>query len=215
MSNYSKITNFTAKDALAIGDINKRINGTLLDAEFNPIASAIATKIDKVAGEAGEIPIFTSSGGLESSNKTIVTILNAIYPVGSIYTNAAEATNPATLLGFGTWVAFGAGRVMVGLDSGDTNFDTLGETGGSKDAIVVSHNHGITDSGHTHTQDGNIGGHFSYSAGGGTAGVGFPYQANVNVTTSVTGISINSAGVSGANKNLQPYITVYMWKRTV
>ena len=54
------------------------------------------------------------------------------YPVGSIYINASVATNPATLLGFGTWAAFGAGRVMVGLDAGQTEFDTAEETGGAK-----------------------------------------------------------------------------------
>jgi hypothetical protein len=36
--------------------------------------------------------------------------LQALHPIGSIYINAGVTTNPATLLGFGTWVAFGAGR---------------------------------------------------------------------------------------------------------
>jgi hypothetical protein len=75
------------------------------------------------------------------------------YPVGSIYTNATNATNPGTLLGFGTWTAFGAGRVAVGFDAGNALFDTAEETGGSADAITVSHTHTATstDSGHTHT----------------------------------------------------------------
>jgi hypothetical protein len=63
------------------------------------------------------------------------------YPVGSIYMNAAVATNPATLLGFGTWVAFGAGRVPVGLNAADSDFNTVEGTGGSKDAIIPTHNH--------------------------------------------------------------------------
>ncbi len=145
--------------------------------------------------------------------------LAALYPVGSIYTNASVSTNPATLLGFGTWTAFGAGRVMVGFDSGNALFDTIGETGGSSDAIVVSHTHTATstDSGHTHVQDGNIGGFFQYSAGGGNPGVGIPSQTNVNVSTSTANITttINSAGSSGANANLSPYTVVYMWQRTV
>ena len=62
----------------------------------------------------------------------LTTILQAVYPVGSIYVNASVDTNPATLLGFGTWIAFGEGRVMVGQDTGDTDFDTLGETRGAK-----------------------------------------------------------------------------------
>ena len=55
-----------------------------------------------------------------------------LYPVGSIYINASVSTNPSTLFGFGTWVEFGKGRVLVGVDTGQTEFDTLGETGGAK-----------------------------------------------------------------------------------
>ena len=131
------------------------------------------------------------------------------YPVGSIYINASVSTNPATLFGFGTWAAFGAGRVMVGLNAGDSSFDTLEETGGSKDAIVVSHTHSVTDPGHNHTVgiqtktlDQNAGG--SSLAGAGTT----------TTSTASTGISISSTGASGTNANLQPYIVVYMWKRT-
>ena len=54
----------------------------------------------------------------------------ALYPVGTIYTQAGVSTNPGSLLGFGTWEAFGTGRVLVGLDAGNALMDTLGETGG-------------------------------------------------------------------------------------
>jgi len=67
--------------------------------------------------------------------------LQAVYPVGSVYINASDITSPATLFGFGTWLAIGAGRVLVGQDTGDALFDVMGETGGSKDAIVVTHTH--------------------------------------------------------------------------
>jgi hypothetical protein len=77
---------------------------------------------------------------------------NLLFPVGSIYTNATNATNPGTLLGFGTWTAFGAGRVMVGFDAGNALFDTAEETGGSADATLPTHTHTATttstDSGH-------------------------------------------------------------------
>ena len=62
----------------------------------------------------------------------IHTFLEALYPVGSIYMNAVSDTNPATLLGFGTWAAFGAGRVPVGVDTTDEDFDEGGLTGGAK-----------------------------------------------------------------------------------
>src|SRR3990172_7594580 len=76
-------------------------------------------------------------------------------PVGFVFISVVS-TNPATLLGYGTWSAFGAGRVLVGLDSGDTDFDTVEETGGAKtvtlDATMIpAHTH--TQNAHTHTQD--------------------------------------------------------------
>jgi len=138
--------------------------------------------------------------------------ISGAYPVGSIYINASNATNPATLLGFGTWVAFGAGKVMVGFDAADPSFATAEGTGGSKDAIVVSHTHGITDPGHVHSgvpivsRDIFDGGPFNYNADF--------YDQYKNTNAATTGISINSTGSSGTNANLQPYITVYMWKRT-
>lgn len=135
----------------------------------------------------------------------------ALYPVGSVYINATDATNPATLLGFGTWTAFGAGRVMVGLDAGDPLFDTAEETGGSKDAVVVAHTHTttVTDPGHAHTQA------WWTSSGVGLSN-GTYGTTSIATGSSTTGISVavNSSGVSGTNANIQPYITVRMWKRT-
>jgi hypothetical protein len=161
------------------------------------------------------------------ANQTpLATILNTIYPVGSIYTNATNATNPGTLLGFGTWVAFGAGRVMVGFNAADPLFDSAEETGGSKDAVVVSHSHTINNTSLTGSVGGNIwnrlrnnlgrSGVFSTStqtdvaAGGGD-------NAHSIVTINFDGThghTATASGESGTNKNLQPYITVYLWKRT-
>jgi hypothetical protein len=67
----------------------------------------------------------------------VIGSLEVVWPVGSVFLSTM-ATNPATLMGFGTWQAFGAGRVLVGLDSGDVNFDAVEETGGSK-----THKHAI------------------------------------------------------------------------
>jgi hypothetical protein len=140
------------------------------------------------------------------------TALQSLHPIGSIYINATNATNPGTLLGFGTWVAFGAGRVMVGFNAADPLFDSAEETGGSKDAIVASHSHGVTDPGHAHVY---VNGAPSpgYFVDGNTGPQGY-LGTSATTASATTGISIQTAGTSGTNANLQPYITVYMWKRT-
>ena len=231
MSNYTKSTNFATKDALASGNSLKIVKGTEIDTEFNNIATAIATKADLASPTftgtptlpTGTISVTQSNGNSSTAIATTAFVQAAIallYPVGSIYTNATVSTNPATLLGFGTWTAFGAGRVMVGFDSGNALFDTAEETGGSADAITVSHTHTatstVTDSGHSH----NIGADVNQAANGaGRNGVsGNPAtgpQPTSTVTTGITVATTNaSTGSSGTNANYQPYITVYAWKRT-
>lgn len=140
--------------------------------------------------------------------------LQALHPVGSIYINATNSTNPGTLLGFGTWVAFGAGRVPVGFNASNTLFDTAEETGGSADAVVVSHTHTatVTDPGHAHTY--SLTNYTNYSNGG--VDLVGRSESTTNTGSATTGISVSNSttGVSGTNANYQPYITVYMWKRT-
>jgi hypothetical protein len=230
MSDYTKSTNFATKDNLSAGNSLKILKGTELDTEFNNIATAIATKADLASPAFTGTPtlptgtIAVTQSTSDDSTKLATTafvqdialaIKQEIYPVGSIYTNSSVSTNPATLLGFGTWTAFGAGRVMVGFDSGNALFDTAEETGGSADAITVSHTHTATttstDAGHTHSAlAGGVlvgGGGLGYgTTSGGSTGTG-----NANITSTTT---VASAGSSGTNANYQPYITVYLWKRT-
>jgi hypothetical protein len=171
-------------------------------------------RLDATDGLVNAVPIANGGTGASSVAAAVSNLSASIYPVGSIYINAGVTTNPATLLGFGTWTAFGAGRVLVGLNAADSAFDTLQETGGSKDAIVVSHTHTatVTDPGHTHTADGvlqlrGVGGGFDWGAG----------TSDTRTTNSnTTGITVanSTTGSSGTNANLQPYITVCMWLRT-
>lgn len=156
--------------------------------------------------------------------------LQAVYPVGSIYINATNSTNPGTLLGFGTWAAFGAGRVPVGFNASDPLFDTAEETGGSKDAINVSHTHTFSATTASNGSHRHIGGTptqgglylFEQSATTGSwrtshvvgeTGVGM-YTDYAGAHTHTVSGSTSTEGSSGTNANLQPYITVYMWKRT-
>ena len=141
----------------------------------------------------------TVTGAITIGSNTATT-LQAVYPVGSIYINAAVATNPATLLGFGTWVAFGAGRVMVGLDATDSDFDTAQETGGAKTVTLTtsqipSHTHTATlmGNGEDETQD---------------------LPAAGDSTNPSRTMTTNATGGGGAHDNVQPYIVVYMWRRT-
>jgi hypothetical protein len=222
-----------AKDLRATG-----VTSTEFD-YLDGVTSAIQTQLNAKAPLANPALTGTPTAPTASlgTNTTqiattafVTAALQAAYPVGSIYINAASTTNPATLLGFGTWTAFGAGRVLVGQDTGDSSFNTLQETGGSKDAIVVSHTHSFSAT----TSENGL--HFhNYPKGGGSDG---PREAvaideNVNSAyTSSTDINANrgtdergnhthtvsgttsSAGASGTNANLQPYIVVKMWKRT-
>jgi hypothetical protein len=127
--------------------------------------------------------------------------VSSAWPVGSVFTSVV-ATNPATLLGFGTWSAFAAGRVLVGLDSGQTEFDTVKETGGAK-----THTLQVSEiPSHTHVQTQN-----SVATGG---LVGYAARDTSTNTQSATGYSTEATGGGGAHNNLQPYIVVHFWERT-
>ena len=221
MSEYTKSTNFASKDSLSSGDPLKIVKGTEINTEFDNIATAVATKADLASPTFTGTPAApTASSGTNTTQLAttafVTTALQAIYPVGSIYTNASVATNPGTLLGFGTWTAFAAGRVLVGFNASNSLFDTAEETGGSADAIVVSHTHTatttITDPGHLHTVNG------AANEAGGAIGPTANTSLTANTSTATTGITaattVASAGSSATNANYQPYITVYMWKRT-
>ena len=233
MSDYTKSTNFATKDNLSSGNALKIVKGTEIDTEFNNIATAIATKADLASPTftgtptlpTGTIAVTQSSGSNTTTIATTAFVQAAIallYPVGSVYTNASVSTNPATLLGFGTWTAFGAGRVMVGFDSGNALFDAAEETGGSADAITVSHTHTATttstDSGHSHGSTVGSGfisnGGSEQLAGGNNLNFGRPNTTATATASISSSTTVASAGSSGTNANYQPYITVYAWKRT-
>jgi len=225
MSDYTKATNFTLKDGLSTGDPGKVIKGSEIDAEYTAIASAVASKADINSPTFTGTPTLPSgtiattvADNTDSSTKIATTafvqsvktlVLQAVFPVGSIYTSYSVSTDPATVLGFGTWSAI-EGKVLAAYQSGDTDFGTAGGTGGSKDAVVVEHNHGITDPGHNHTVTTS---NTSTIASGNAIPLNYLYTTRTT-STSTTGITINNEGVSGTGKNLQPYVTVHMWRRT-
>lgn len=225
MSDYVQSTNFATKDNLSSGDPLKIVKGTEINTEFANIAIAVATKADLASptftgspalptGTTGVTQSYGNSSTALATTAFVQAALQVLHPVGSIYINATNSTNPGTLLGFGTWTAFGAGRVPVGFDSSNALFDSAEETGGSADAIVVSHTHTatVTDPGHTHTYEQPSNTFIQGSIGG----TGLTNKSTGNTGSSTTGISVSNSttGSSGTNANYQPYITVYMWKRT-
>lgn len=146
----------------------------------------------------------------------IAAALNAMWPVGSIFMNTS-GTNPAAALG-GTWAAWGSGRMPVGVDSLQTEFDAAEETGGAKTvtltaANVPQHSHTMN---HTHqsTSDGSDGGStlaFRRSSNGApTTGGGMVATFTGNTGTGNSPISASPTPVN----NLPPYIACYFWKRT-
>ena len=127
------------------------------------------------------------------SQQIIKEFVKGAYPIGTIYTSVTS-TNPNTTFGFGTWSSFGSGRCLVGVDSGQTEFDTVEETGGAKTHTLTS----TEMPAHTHT------GVYTTNGGGiSNPGSGGGFQVGTS----------DSTGGGQAHNNLQPYITVYFWKR--
>lgn len=151
---------------------------------------------------------FTSIASIQS------TILNAAYPIGSIYISINN-TNPSTYFG-GTWVAWGSGRVPVGVNTSDSNFNTVEKTGGSSNVTLSvsqmpTHSHefieGVTW--HWGTSSGNI-----YMDGVTVRAGQSPSTGNPPFSMQNTWVRTQNSGEGGSHTNLQPYITCYMWKRT-
>lgn len=142
---------------------------------------------------------------VQAATPTAATINGLAYPVGSVYTSVV-ATNPNSLLGVGTWAAFGAGRVLVGINASDSDFNTVEEVGGAKTDShtltlneIPSHVHGYTGIQGTGNPDGSSD---SVAAGQPTS---YPRQ---------TELDYEGGGAAHSHDIVQPYIVVYFWKRT-
>ena len=122
------------------------------------------------------------------------------WPVGAMFF-AGVSTNPNTLLGGGTWEARGTGRVLVGIDAGDPDFDTVGETGGAKTHTLTS----AEMPGHVHGELAPT------SASSGALKFGIDTNAS---GSQAAGLNTGSTGGGGAHNNMPPYLVVYMWVRT-
>ncbi len=203
---FSKMENLTASKALqsdSNGDVSASgVTNTELG-YVSGVTSAIQTQLDTL-----------------TTAVNTKTTLAAVYPVGSIYINATNSNNPSSLLGFGTWVAFGAGRVPIGIDSSDTDFDTAEETGGSKthtltESEMPAHRHFLF----RNVGVGNIGDTTSslsaahyYNDGSQSYRIRKSSSSDAFLEPDIT--LSGQTGSGSAHNNVQPYIVVYMWKRT-
>ena len=208
MSVITKGKTFANGEQLTAGKLNQMLDAATF--------SAAAVDNTKTTLSGGAITIAPNA---ITSTEIAQSFLDTIYPIGSIYTNATDSTNPGTLLGFGTWVQFAAGRMMLGFGQGtdtrgDTvNFNSVGDTSGE-------YQHVLQLSGmpkHDHVPNRNT---FDTpnlflrkrSDGGGTTDA---------TDTSVGEVQLNNGyglpeeqGGNQPHNNMPPYIVVYMWKRT-
>lgn len=130
----------------------------------------------------------------------IVEGIDNFYPIGSIYQSTAP-TNPTTFMG-GVWERFGNGRVLVGADEADADFNTANKTGGEK-----THTLTIDEMpSHSHRQ--------YVSANNGNDSIRRDWSSDGASKAYDQGMNTGAAGGDKPHNNLQPYITIYRWRRT-
>jgi microcystin-dependent protein len=221
MSNYTKATNFTAKDGLPAGNSSKVVKGVELDTEFTAISAAISSKSDSNSPTFTGTPLApTAASGTNNTQIAttafVTTATAAAFPAGGIILwSGSVASIPSgwALCNGSNGTPDLRNRFVVG--AGSTY--AVNGTGGSADAIVVSHTHTatstVTDPGHFHTTTwSNIN---DFNQGGATppGAEAFPDDNTgtftINTDSKTTGITVGttvaSAGSSGTNANLPPY----------
>jgi hypothetical protein len=153
--------------------------------------------MEKINFVNGSAPALNATN-LNQLQKNIEEALLAMKPVGSIEINTT-GVNPSEYIG-GTWEAWGSGRVPVGVDTVQTEFNTVEKTGGEKEHTLTvkempSHSHSTV-----------------HKVGAGDGDVtGYQWANNV---ADYGAVATTSTGGGQPHNNLQPYITCYMWKRT-
>ena len=211
MSVITKGKTFANGEQLTAGKLNQ-----MLDAA---VFSSAAVDNTKTTLSGGAITI--APNGI-TATEIAQSFLDKIYPIGSIYTNATNSTNPGTLLGFGTWTAFGAGRMMLGFGEGtdtrgDTvNFNSVGDTSGEYQHVLTAGESGLQNHTHAFQITGDSTPDSGTTGGIMVSGTGSTQSGVIGSPTDSTGQQIGgTTPVSGsAHNNMPPYIVVYMWKRT-
>lgn len=240
MTDYTKTTDFAAKDALSTGNPSKIVKGTEIDDELVAISGAVASKADKSSPTFTGTPAAPTASSGTSTTQIATTAFamgaaalvmpsgallqwpTATAPTGFLLCSGAAVSRTiyaALFAVIGTTFGAGDGTTTFNLPDFDNRFAvgagdlyTVGATGGSKDAVVVSHTHTATDAGHTHgiAYSGTLG----FEGGGGYGGTAFGGSVNQATQSSTADITVSSAGVSGTNANLPPYLSIYFIIKT-
>ena len=246
MSNYVKATNFTAKDSLPSGNAGKIVKGAEIDTELTAIASAISSKADLNSPSLTGTPTApTASAGTNTTQLATtafaVAAAAAAFPVGGIIMwSGSIASIPSgwALCNGSNGTPDLRNRFVIGAHSdsaGVANTTVTGTstlTGGSKDAIVVSHTHTADQTGHNHfIAGGSESAHLSNSnvlsaiagvASGLLPNENFEYRllgggtsATIGLTSTVDpSITVSTEGSSGTNANLPPYYALAFIMKT-
>ena len=168
----------------------QKVTANIFNERFAQVIAQINGKLSAVHMENAGI----------TKEKLAAEVYESIYPVGSMYVNFTDNTNPATLLGFGTWSAV-EGRMVVGYDGTQTEFNAAEKTGGHKK--LQAHTHAITN---------GAGDTFGFARMSSLSGERLSTGGNgARIKESYD--TIASAG-DGNGENLPPYIVGYVWKRT-
>jgi hypothetical protein len=209
LSNYTKATNFASKDSLSTGNPAKIIKGTEIDAEYTAIASAISSKADSNSPTLTGTPLAptassgTSTTQIASTAFVAAAVAGAIPSGGIIIWSGSAAAIPTG------WVLCNGSNSTPDLRDkfvvGAGSTYAVGATGGSANAIVVSHTHSISDSGHNHDIVTRNGGSGTIYIDYNNTQAGSTLINVAETTTETTGITVNSFGSSGTNANLPPY----------
>lgn len=244
MTNYTKSTNFASKDSLASGNALKIVKGTELDAEFNNIATASATKADSLSPTFTGTPAApTAAVGTNTTQlATTAFVLSNTSPTGHMLMWPTATAPTGFLMCAGTAVSrstyaalFAVIGTLYGVGDGSTTFNlpnfvnrspigagslyAANTQVGSKDAVTVAHSHtGTTnsDGSHNHTVTSWVG---ANGIANGNYYAGEISNQSGDRTTSTAAahqhaFTTASTGGSGTDANLHPVLGIYFIIKT-
>lgn len=174
----------------------QKVTANIFNERFAQIVAQINGKLSAVHMENAGI----------TKEKLATEVFESIYPVGSLYVNFTDDTNPATLLGFGTWTAV-AGKFVVGYDGTQTEFNAAEKTGGA-----LTHTHALTAAWAKFSPVGNIQRIARNVVAAWSSNHRQTTSAGANESTSET-FGAGLGGLTDAGSSLPPYIVGYCWKR--